>query len=232
MQFTESLKNWFYRLGSNEASLDARACLLDSSGNAIGSDNLKRVMSYAMTKDDCVDMGLPSGRLWAKCNLGAVSPEGSGMYFSWGNLEPHQKDQGYDFSQAVYDNTTGASILTDLTLEQDAAHCLLGGLWHMPSKDDFQELYDNCTTAWTTNYNSTGIAGRVFTSKNNSNTLFFPAAGFYNGTTLSGEGSNGYYWSSSFSSATYAYRFGFSSSGVNPQSGNSRRSGFSVRPVQ
>ena len=232
MQFTESLKNWFYRLGSNEASLDARVCLLDSSGNAIGSDTLKRVMSYALTKDDCVDMGLPSGRLWAKCNIGAVSPEGRGMYFSWGNLEPHQKDQGYDFSQAVYNNTTGASILTDLTLEQDAAHCLLGGLWHMPSKEDFQELYDNCTTAWTTNYNSTGIAGRVFTSKNNSNTLFFPAAGDYNGTTLSNEGSGGYYWSSSFDSATNAYNLLFRSSGVRPQGNDGRRYGFSVRPVQ
>jgi uncharacterized protein (TIGR02145 family) len=232
MQFTESLKNWFFRIGSNEASLDARACLLDSSGNAIGSDNLKRVMSYAMTKDDCVDMGLPSGRLWAKCNLGAVSPEGSGMYFSWGNLEPHQKDQGYDFSQAVYNNTTGAAILTDLTLEQDAAHCLLGGLWHMPSKDDFQELYDNCTTSWTTNYNSTGIAGRVFTSKNNSNTLFFPAAGYYNGATLLYEGSGAYYWSSSFYSAASAYVLNFNSSGVYPQSNYLRRDGFSVRPVQ
>lgn len=231
LQFIESLKNWFYRLGSNEGALNSRVCLLDASGNPIGSDNLKRVMAYALTKDDCVDMGLPSGRLWAKNNLGAVSPEGRGMYFSWGNLEPHQKDQGYDFSQAVYINTTGASIMTDLTLEQDAAHALLGGLWHMPTKEDFQELYDGCTTAWTSDYNGTGVAGRVFTSKKNSNKLFFPATGFYDSTSLLHEGSVGVYWSSSLSSSTYAYDLSFNASGVSPQSGDSRRYGLSARPV-
>lgn len=69
LQLFQSVKNWFYRVGTNEASLDARVCLLASDGSPLGSDELKRVMAYALTKDDCVDMGLPSGRLWAKIYL-------------------------------------------------------------------------------------------------------------------------------------------------------------------
>lgn len=63
-------------------------------------------------------------------------------------------------------------------------------------------------------------------------TGFFPAAGYYDGTTLNNRGSNGNYWSSSFNSATNAYNLNFNSTDVNPQNNNNRRNGFSVRAVQ
>lgn len=62
-------------------------------------------------------------------------------------------------------------------------------------------------------------------------TLFFPAAGNYNGTSLNNRGSNGNYWSSSWISATNARNLNFNSSSVNPQNSNNRRNGFSLRGV-
>ena len=39
---------------------------------------------------DCIDLGLPSGKKWAACNLGASTPEEYGAYFAWGEIEPKQ----------------------------------------------------------------------------------------------------------------------------------------------
>lgn len=176
-----------------------------------------------------VDLGLPSGLLWAKANIGSAKPEGIGHYFSWGNTDGHATGSGYDFSQEVYETTPGAAITGNLSLSQDAARSYLGAPWRMPTAAEFQELYDNCTSVWTT---LNGVNGRLFTSNVNGNTLFFPAAGYYVGTTLNGRGSSGFYWSSAYDSATNARILYFSSSGVNPQDSYYRRSGFSVRAVR
>lgn len=175
-----------------------------------------------------VDMGLPSGLLWASYNVGGEKPSDLGLYFSWGNVEGHRIDEGYDFSQEAYNSTPAAAISEDLSLEQDAARVNLGSPWRMPTAADFQELYDNCTSVWTT---LNGKKGRLFTSNVNGNTLFFPAAGYYNGSSLDGRGSYGYYWSSTYGSATNARVLSFSSSSISPQGNDSRRDGISVRAV-
>ena len=175
-----------------------------------------------------IDMGLPSGLLWASYNIGAEKPSDLGLYFSWGNVEGHRKDEGYDFSQATYDATPAAGISGDLSLDQDAARVDLGYPWRMPTAADFQELYDNCTCVWTT---LNGVNGCLFTSNVNGNTLFLPAAGSYSGTSLYGRGSIGDYWSSTYNSATRAGGLSFDSSGVNPQGDYARRYGFPVRAV-
>ena len=105
----------------------------------------------------------------------------------------------------------------------------MGGQWRLPRRTEFQELYDNCDSEWIA---QDGINGRRFTSRANGNSIFFPAAGYYNGTTLNNRGSSGYYWSSSYYSATHAYNLLFNSSEVNPQSSGNRRYGFPVRAVQ
>jgi len=74
--------------------------------------------------------------------------------------------------------------------------------------------------------------GMRFTSRVNGNSIFFPAAGLYDGTTLYSRGTDGYYWSSSYNSATSAYSLNFGSEGVYPQSNYNRRYGFTVRAVQ
>lgn len=173
-------------------------------------------------------MGLPSGIQWANCNVGAEKVSDPGLYFSWGNTEGHAEGSGYNFSQDVYDATPAAAITANLSLSQDAARANLGAPWRMPTDAEFQELYDNCTCVWTT---LNGVNGRLFTSNVNGNTLFFPAAGYYEGTSLGSRGSSGSYWSSSYFSATGARLLDFNSSNVNPQYNSSRRYGFSVRAV-
>ena len=241
--FQDSLKNAFYGLGANVLSATSSICLLDANGNPIGSDTIERVSSYIYTKEDMVDMGLPSGTLWCKKNVGATVETASGWYFSWGNLDAHAKGAGYDFSDANYNASSAASISGNLTLAQDAARANKGAGWRMPSKEEFAELFDATNTEYVTasgnvitgtdkrtTYN--GVTGLLIRSKANGNTLFFPAAGLYHGSTLDSEGSSGLYWSSSFYSAANAHSLNFGSSGVHPQSSSSRRYGFSVRPVQ
>ena len=175
-----------------------------------------------------IDMGLPSGLQWASCNVGAGKPSDPGVYFSWGNVNGHDVDEGYNFSQAVYDSTPAADIDTDLSLGQDAARVNLGAPWRMPTDAEFMELVENCTIQWTT---MNGVYGRLFTSDVNGNTLFLPAAGRFDGTSLNLSGLNGFYWSSTIDSGQLAHLLLFNSSNVNAQNVNYRRYGFTVRAV-
>ena len=178
-----------------------------------------------------VDLALPSGLLWCEHNIGATTPYEHGLYFSWGNVTGHAEGSGYDFSDAVYAETAGAALTGNIPTNNtyDMARHNMGSPCRLPTVGEFQELNSNCTSEWT---DEDGVAGRRFTSNINGNSIFFPASGGYNGTTLDGRGSSGYYWSSSYMSEAYAYYMYFSSDGVNPANGYSRRLGFSVRAVQ
>ena len=162
-----------------------------------------------------VDLGLPSGTLWAAGNIGAELPWETGLYFAWGETEGYTADD-IARGEKVFDNASykAKGIKSDLTLEQDAATVNLGGRWTMPTKDLYQELIDNCTTTWYDDYGGTGVAGRLFTSNINGNSVFFPASGFYSGSSVSYVGSGGYYWSASWSSTNNAWYLIFSSGNV------------------
>ena len=156
-----------------------------------------------------VDLGLPSGTLWATCNVGATSPEQAGMYFAFGEttgFTAEQVEKGIrKFNKTSY---TAKKITSDLTLEQDAAHACMGGKWRMPTYDEFQELIDNCSVVWTDDYNGTGVKGRIFTSRVNGYSVFFPAAGLCSDSSVINVDSCGYYWlasRNSFSGAWYLY---------------------------
>ncbi len=174
-----------------------------------------------------VELGLPSGTLWADRNIGAKTPEDFGLYFSWGNIEGHAMGSGYDFDD--YNETKGHELDGDIDIEHDAARFNMGEPWQMPTKEQFQELVDNCTREWCC---ENGHMGSRFTSKINGKSVFFPAAGYGRGTSVNSVGSLGYYWSSSWNSADYAYYVSFDSSSVSPQNSNNRYGGFSVRAVQ
>jgi hypothetical protein len=178
-----------------------------------------------------VDLALPSGLLWCEHNIGATTPYEHGLYFSWGNVIGHAEGSGYDFSDAVYAETPGAALTGNIPVNgtYDLARHNMGAPCRLPTVGEFQELNSNCDSEWT---NEDGVAGRRFTSRINGNSIFFPASGLYSGTTLSNRGSSGYYWSSSYGSATGAYYLGFSSSSVSPADGNYRRLGFPARAVQ
>lgn len=120
--------------------------------------------------------------------------------------------------------------LTKLVSADDAASVNWGGAWRMPTSVDFQELKDKCTWSWTT---LNGKNGYLVTGTNG-NSLFLPAAGYFNGDSPENAGSHGFYWSSSLciSSPNLAYHTCFLSNSVDPQAKHSRYIGCSVRPVR
>lgn len=177
-----------------------------------------------------VDLGLPSGTKWASMNVGATNPYEAGYYFSWGNVDGHAAGAGYDFSTANYSASTGASLTDNVPVSAayDMARANFGPNSKLPTKEQFKELIDNCTSEWIT---INGVSGLKFRSSVNGNSIFIPASGSYDRTTLGDYGSIGRYWSSSYISTDYAYGLGFSSSNVNPLSGQGRRYGLTVRAV-
>ena len=178
-----------------------------------------------------VDLALPSGLLWCEHNVGASTPYEHGLYFSWGNVIGHAEGSGYDFSDAVYAETPGAALTGNVPVNgtYDLARHNMGAPCRLPTVGEFQELNSNCDSEWT---DEDGVAGRRFTSRINGNSIFFPASGYYGGTSLSSRGSDGVYWSSSYISETSAYNLYFNSGGVSPANVNYRRYGFPARAVQ
>ena len=190
-----------------------------------------------------VDLGLPSGLKWATMNVGATKPEEYGDYFAWGETNPRTT---YDWStykwcngsyntQTKYCTSSSYGTVDNKTVldpEDDAAHVNWGGNWRMPTKAEQDELRTECTWTWTTDYNSTGVAGYIVSSTRNSNTIFLPASGNRINSSLSGVGSYGEYWSSSLEEGDsyFAYYLNFRSDDVQ-WSGGDRYAGRSVRPV-
>ena len=135
-----------------------------------------------------VNLGLPSGTLWATCNVGASKPSDYGQYFQWGDTSGYTAEQigngegqkkfaldGSDYKWRVGSNFSKYTKEGEaLELEDDAAHANMGGSWHMPTPTQIQELTANTTSAWTTN---DGVNGITFTSKKDSSKfIFIPAA--------------------------------------------------------
>jgi formylglycine-generating enzyme required for sulfatase activity len=149
-----------------------------------------------------VDLGLPSGTLWATYNVGATAPEEYGDYFAWGETEPKDVfdrstyewcDEPYWLTKYCTDSASGHVIdnKTELDPEDDAAYINWGPSWRMPSKEQFQELCDNCIWQWT---QRNGVNGHLVTGPNGNN-LFFPAAGYRSGSSLCQESLYGCHWS-------------------------------------
>ena len=190
-----------------------------------------------------VDLGLPSGTLWATCNVGADAPEDYGDYFAWGETQPksiynwstYQYCNGSYNTMTKYCNNSGYGYngftdnLTTLLPEDDAATANWGAGWRMPTEEEWQELYYNTTCTWTT---QNGVNGKLFTASNG-NSLFLPAAGYRHDSSLSDAGSDGYYWASSLDTGypygAWGFYFGSGYAGVNS---NYRSYGRSVRAVR
>ena len=110
------------------------------------------------------------------------------------------EDVERSFSSSEYKLGSAASISTDLTREQDAAHSYMGGKWRMPTKAEFEELFSNTTQTWTLDYNGTAVVGHIFVSKSNGNSMFFPAAGYRCNSPLYKADLYGRYWTASWES--------------------------------
>ena len=134
-----------------------------------------------VTTHELVDLGLPSGTLWATCNVGASNPEDLGDFFAWGETAPKEI---YDWASYPYgdciDNCFKMTKYCDedslsvLEPSDDAATANWGDDWRMPTMEEWEELYQKTTYIWT---DVNGVYGRLLTGYNG-NSIFLPAAGF------------------------------------------------------
>lgn len=186
-----------------------------------------------------VDLGLPSGTLWATCNIGANSPEEYGDYFAWGETE------GYNSGKKTFNWSTykwqGSSLTKynaidnkkELELEDDVAYVSWGPAWRMPSFEQFQELINSnyTVTEWTKQNDVNGIK---ITSKKNGIFIFLPATGYYSESWLYYAGSYGYYWSRTLYTENPDLAIGlfFEPEGAAANGYDGRSAGRTVRPVR
>lgn len=191
-----------------------------------------------------VDLGLPSGTLWATCNVGANKPEDYGGYFAWGETET--KDS-YEWSNYKWCNGTNNTLTkyccsssdgmvdnkSELEPDDDVATQRWGDDWQMPSLTQYNELInsENTTASWTT-FN--GVDGRLIVSNLNGNSIFLPAAGVMNGSELSMNGWEGCYWTRTLDMNTSQQGDGlfFLITGKFKMGCDRRCYGQSVRPVR
>ena len=170
--------------------------------------------------------------------------DGEGLkYFDWEDYKYAELDTsgsngsgsgsgsgGGTYKMNKYNETDGKTVLE---ASDDAVTAAWGGQWRMPTKDEYAALGNAVNSAWTADYQGSGVAGLVCTDKTDSSkVLFFPAAGYCgNGSVY--VGSYGYYWSSSVDSSNVQYADGlsFNSSSVNWQNISDRYYGFAVRGV-
>ena len=225
--------------------------------NIVAIEGLERPSSQS---DLFVDMGLPSGLMWAKRNIDISQPDGFAAseyqyectFFSWGNTEGHNptSTSAFDYNwgsanDGPYAQTPGSKLTANAGLSHDAARAILGSPWRDPSTDDFAELFDNIDyidsngdvipssqTNKLTYMGANHIAGIRLKSKINGNIIFFPCSGSGYGQSWYGRGSYGNYWSRSLYSQADGRGLSFGSGGVSPQSNYGRYGGFARRAVQ
>ena len=151
------------------------------------------VVSY----DEAVDLGLSVK--WATYNVGASSPEEYGDYFAWGATKAN-KDNFVTWTLSISELESRGIIgeKGNLALDYDAAFVNWGGKWRMPTLDEMKELLEECTWEWIT-YKD--VCGQLVTGPNG-NSIFLPAAGFHDNTSLRNVGSYGHYWSATPSSSS------------------------------
>ena len=249
---------------SNVASVSGTTVTGVSSGTATitasiseGTNYNAASATYSITinavPSEFVNMGLPSGLLWATNNVGASSPYTYDcQFFSWGNIDGHTPTSESSFSPYTwgtsnstepYASSAGVALTGNIPLSQDAARQNLGGSARMPTKDNYKELFNNIKyiNADGTEVSSSskdkrvtvnGIMGMYIESKINGNRIFFPCCGDGSGSTYGAKGSACHYWSSTYYSVYGGYCLLATGSGTSPQETSMRYIGMPIRAVR
>ncbi len=153
----------------------------------IKQETISEIQPDTIYKTQLIDLGLPSGTLWADRNIGADAPEEYGDYFRFGETTPFTEES----SEYCYDDIEENIAGTD----KDAATVILGKGYKMPTLKQIKELLKKCKWEWTS---MNGVKGMKVIGPN-CKSIFLPAAGFrnYRRASLSYIGIYGYYWSAS-----------------------------------
>lgn len=171
--------------------------------------------------EEFVDLGLPSGTLWATKNLGASSKTDYGLYFAWGETtgyegltqdkqftwEDYQFFTGYDANNnnSPIFSKYNSSDHTTLSLKDDAAN-VLNESYVIPTGDEASELINNCTYEFIIDYKGTGVNVAQFTGPNG-NKLIIPTAGYYKDGQLRGEEDYSYIWINTVRIGSYSIAY-------------------------
>jgi len=220
-----------------------RAYATNEMGTAYGLSVVFTTVLVVIGDCDYVDLGLPSGTLWATCNVGANAPEEYGDYFAWGEIEPKAI---YDWSTYKYGYSDhelfkyccyfgfGLNGYVDnliiLLPEDDAATAYYGDGVRIPTHEEWEELGNYCNSIWTS---QNDVNGRLFVGPNG-NSVFLPSAGVWSGDEFIHAGTYGHYWSSSLDNEycpAGAWRFDFNMENYDMVS-SYRYFGRSIRPVR
>lgn len=215
--------------------------------NAVQTSELYE--TYTPNGHDYVEIG---GIKWATMNVGASSVTDTGLYFQWGDTQGYTANQvgngtgqkAFEWQDYVlgngsiypggggmakYNSTDHKTILEP---SDDAVTVAWGNGWRIPTKEDFAALSTATTAAWTADYEGSGVAGLVLTdTTDSSKTLFFPACGACNNSSVYNVGNTGYYWSSSLNTGVASYEIMFSSSHTNWQNSTGRQYGHVIRGI-
>ena len=196
-----------------------------------------------------VDLGLPSGTMWATCNVGATKPEDDGLLFQFGSVDGYKYgDKNHKFKTNAQNLEDGSSseyipitssgktykVNDILDLADDAAHVNMGGKWKMPTQMQYSEMFNNTThTVIKDLKNKQKVIGMLFTSKINNKRLFVPFAGYWYNGSFAAAGSLAFVWSSQVhpSIVDFAYVLNYNSGGNAYISYEGRSYAFSVRGV-
>lgn len=194
-----------------------------------------------------VDLGLPSGNLWATCNIGADSPESVGDYYSWGEISPknNYSHDTYKFrtdKYGIYSKYRVDSVdrrcvdKLELSVEDDIAALSWGGKWQIPSTEDFKELIEFCEIKPIDDgYNTRGINIIGLNGKS----IYLPTCDIYH-NSAPGLLATGAYWTKNYWLLGYApeyvkydpyISFLSFSNGNCEICGKDRYCGMNIRPV-
>lgn len=218
--------------------------LASCSGNA--SNGKSTIDEYGVCIDQEVDLGLPSGKIWAGWNIGATSPEEYGDYFAWGETQPKANYTTYsyahwgEYSPQTYSRDY-ADIGSDISgTEYDAARYMWENGWRMPTKTELEELVYECT--WE-DFEYKGVNGFLITGPNEVS-IFLPAAGVkmmdlgrsvnFDASSLLYDGESGDYWSSTMleNYKGDAYKLHISRNGPSQVVRHERIKGLPIRSIK
>ena len=226
----------------------AQKMVVTMTDNQVVKYNLNKVKDVTFEEalpvevPEYVDLGLPSGTMWATTNIGASDPEEVGDFYAWGETETKS-----EYSWATYQYSDGSATslnkycsranygtvdgLNTLEPDDDAARVILGDEWSMPTKEQVEELANASYTTWEqTELN--GVKGVRIKSRTTNASIFLPIGGFRDNISISNGNSYGYFWTrnvhSSIDYTAWAFRYGDE---LDTENAKSRYLGLNIRPV-
>lgn len=192
------------------------------------------------TNEEYVDLGLPSGKLWASYNLGADSPEKAGNYYAWGEITTKNSYTWNNYKWDIDEESSDATLIgvddiggiptVDPSCGKTVTYEGKTYLSRMPSYDDVLELFKNCTRK---EEKLNGVTGYRLTSKNNNSTIFLPLVGCYYDSSTPSNNTASYYWTSTISASNSgkAWALYLKGGGEASLSQAQRRTGTPIRAI-